>query len=141
MRPALGVGLSGETPSTETTPVTSGSARISVLDLVLLALHRLEGDIDAGFGHRGDQPGILQGQKALRHHDIEPDGGGERDQRDDERLALMVQHPDQAAAIEFDRALDQVGEAGCKPVGEDALAMFFAVALAQQAAAHHRRQR
>ena len=123
----------------------AGDVRIGadqVLDLALLALHRLEGDVGAGFRHRGDQAGVLQRQEALRHHDIEPDGGGERDQRDDQRLALMVQHPDQAAAIHIDRALDQVGEARCEAVGEDAVALLrLAVALAQQAAAHHRRQR
>ena len=59
-RPALGVALSGLTPITDTTPVTSGSVRMTVFHLLLPALHFGERDVGAGLGHRGDQAGVLQ---------------------------------------------------------------------------------
>ena len=50
-RPAFGVGLIGLTPTTETTPVTSGSCADRVLDLRLQPLH-------LGERHFGARPPI-----------------------------------------------------------------------------------
>ena len=51
-RPAFGVALSGVTPTTETTPVTSGSLRIARLDLAAQPLHLGERDVLAAFESR-----------------------------------------------------------------------------------------
>ena len=102
--------MSGLTPTTETTPVTSGSCRIAVRDELLQPLHLGEGDFGAGFGHGGDQAGVLQRQEALRHDDVEPDGRQQGDEGHEQREPLMAQHPFEAAAVERDAALDQAVE-------------------------------
>ncbi len=83
-----------------------------VFDRALAALHFGEGDVGAGFGHRRDQAGVLQRQEALRHDDVEENGGGQRRQRHQQRLALVAQHPEQALVIGLDRALEQAVESG-----------------------------
>ena len=65
-RPALGVALIGETPITDTTPVTSASLRMMASISFCSALHFVERDVGCGFGHRGDQAGVLQRQEAFR---------------------------------------------------------------------------
>ena len=99
------------------------------------ALHFVEGDVGAGLRHRGDQAGVLQRQEAFRHDDVEKNGGGQRRQRHQQRLALVAQHPNAGCG---DRPRP-CGRAGREKRRDSALSPPPLVA--QQPAAHHRRQR
>ena len=67
--PAFGVGLIALTPTTVTTPSTSGSVRMAVGDRCLQPLHLGEGDLGAGLHDGRDEPGVLQRQEALGDDD------------------------------------------------------------------------
>ena len=103
--------------------------------LALQRDHRRDGDILGGFGDGEDGAGILLGQEALRHHDIEQDGADQGGDRDQQHQRLAAQHPEQRDAIEPQQPV----EAGFRHAGRPARALGGD--RAQQPPAHHRRQR
>ena len=76
--PALGVGLSALTPTTVTTPSTSGSLRMASATVSCRRCHLGEGDLGARLHHRRDEAGVLQRQEALGHDHVEADGDDQR---------------------------------------------------------------
>ena len=114
--PVLGVGLSALTPTTETTPSTSGSLRMASATLFCSRCHLGERHLGCGLHHRGDEAGVLQRQEPLRHDQIEADGDDQRGERHEQRRALVPQHPDEAPVIAaHDEVEDAVEEARDEP--------------------------
>ena len=64
-----------------------------------LLAHGLEGDSLIAHGQSGDASGILQGEEALGHDDIEINIEAERGESDDQDQELVLQDPAQSAGV------------------------------------------
>ncbi|MNF69690.1 hypothetical protein D3C84_515800 [compost metagenome] len=105
------------------------------LGQALLALaHGLEGDALRRLTDALDGPDVLDREKPFGNSHIQHNCETQREQRDQQGLALMAQHPGQAAVVAGDQPVDP-GAAGLVE------ATLFALRLMpEQACAHHRRQ-
>ncbi len=81
-----------------------------------------------------DRSGVLDREKSLRNENVQDDSQQQRDDRDDQRRCLPVQHPVQHLAVALDQPLEDLAASPIQP----ALLLLFGVA--QEARGHHRRQ-
>ena len=79
--------------------------------------------------------GVLQGEKPFRHHQIQQHGEHQRGDGNGQRPALPRQHPIERARVGGDGAFKQ------PPDGAMKCRLFVFRRVAQQAGAHHRRER
>ena len=81
-----------------------------------------------------DHAGVLHREEALRDQDVEHDGQRQREDRDQKRRRLVVEHAVQRAAVAVDHRIeDALG-------GEIEAAAFGIRTMADQLGAHHRHQ-
>ncbi len=103
------------------------------VDQLLLALrHRGERDRLRRFGNALDDAGVLNGEKTLRHDDVEENREDQGGYGHSQCGGLMFQHPLQRTAIERDGTL----EGAFRNFIEAAL--LLSVRVLQQARTHHR---
>ena len=105
-------------------PVDADEGR-QALDRRVLQNHLGEGLLAFGHGREGhrlrrlgnaqDDAGILHGEKALGHDDVEPDRGHQRADGDHERGSLVAEHPAQRRAVAGDDAVEDVLRAPVEP--------------------------
>ena len=88
----LGVAFVVPTPTTDTTPSTSGSLRMILLDAVLKRIHLVERHVRSCFGLCGQEARILVRQEAFRDRQIHRDRQHERQRGHNQRQRPEPQH-------------------------------------------------
>ncbi len=87
---------------------TSGSFEHRFRELALQVRHVLVGDALRGLGDGLDHAGVLHRKESLRDQDVEQNGQGERQDRDQQGRRLAVQHPVQRPAIARDDGVENL---------------------------------
>ena len=82
-----------------------------------------------------NHPCILYREKPFRHDHVQPDGGDQRSDRDEQRGRLVTKHPAQRAAVMLNHRIEESFGGAIKP------ALRGRRPVPQQLGAHHGRQR